>query len=177
MTHDLWRLGLLIRNHRQEALTRAYVQAIAALAGMSYSVPSNDYGIDQTINDIEARGRRRSESGYRLDVQAKSTTLARITTTGIRYSMEVQAYDDLRVPRAGCPRVLVVLILPLEEQDWCSQTIDNLIVRRCAYWLSLRGWKPTSNRKTIQVTIPHANVFSAAALQALMTRIKAGEAI
>jgi hypothetical protein len=165
---------MLTQSHQQEALSRAYVQAIAARAGMTFSLPSNDYGIDLTLNEIEVRGARWGESGHKLDVQAKSTTKAHVRKTGIKYNMEVQAYEDLRVLQTGCPRILVLLVLPQDERKWCEQTEDKLVLRRCAYWLSLRGLPRTSNRKTVQVAIPKTQVFSAAALRAMMKRIKAG---
>jgi hypothetical protein len=37
---------MLTREHRQAALSRAYVRAIAAQAGLVVSEPENDYGID-----------------------------------------------------------------------------------------------------------------------------------
>lgn len=166
---------MLTRNHRQEALCRAYVQAIAARCGMSSSVPSPDYGIDLTINDIEMRGQRRAESGYKLDVQAKSTTRADKASTAIRYDLDVRAYDTLRHPRPGCPRILVVLLLPAEESQWSTQTEDELILRHCAYWTTLKGMPATTNRRVLRVHIPRANVFSVAALQGMMKRIKEGE--
>lgn len=165
---------MLLQNHRQEALSRAYVQAVAAWAGMTFSLPSNDYGIDLTLNEIEARGDRWGESGHKVDVQAKSTTKAQPQTAGIKYNMEVHAYEDLRVLQAGCPRILVLLVLPEDERAWCQQTEDNLILRHCAYWLSLRGLPRTTNRKTVQVTIPRSQVFSAEALIEMMKRIKGG---
>ncbi len=40
---------VLTREHRQEALSRAYIRAVAALAGMTICEPENDYGIDMAI--------------------------------------------------------------------------------------------------------------------------------
>jgi Domain of unknown function (DUF4365) len=166
---------MLTPAHRQEALSRAYIQAIAAQAGLSFSLPSNDYGIDLTLNDVEIRGKRRVESGYRLDVQAKSTTQAAVGKTDVRYKMEVQAYEDLRTLKAGSPRILVVLVLPEDEREWCSQTEDQLILRRCAYWLNLQGRVATRNRKSVQVILPRQNIFSAQEVRNIMDRIKRGE--
>ena len=166
---------MLIKNHRQEALCRAYLQAIAGRCGMSSSVPYPDYGIDLSLHDIEVRGNWRNESGYRLDIQAKSTTAANADSTLIRYELRVKDYEQLRDPAAGCPRLLVVLVLPEEESEWLAQSEDQLLLRRCAYWLSLRGFGPTTNRRTVRVLIPRANVFSVEALQNLVMSYKAGE--
>lgn len=166
---------MLTRNHRQEALCRAYVQAVAARGGMSCSVPSPDYGIDLTLNDIEPMGAGLAESGYKLDIQAKSTTRAAVAKEAIRFDLPVQGYEVLRQASVGCPRLLVVLVLPDEEAHWTSQTEDALILRHCAYWLSLRGRRRTSNRRSIRVSLPRSNVFSVEALRGLLIRIKRGE--
>jgi len=165
---------LLTRNHRQEALSRAYVLAIAARCGMSASVSNPDYGIDLTLNDIAVSGDHRAESGYKLDIQAKSATLASLSRENVRYDLDVRSYETLRHPNVGSPRLLF-LVLPEDEKDWSVQTEDQLILRRCAYWLSLRGRPATTNRRSIRLAIPRANVFSIEALQRLMARIKAGE--
>ena len=66
---------MLTRNHRQEAAVMpcAYM-ASGSQCGMSTSVPHPDYGIDLTLIDIEVHGSQHMESGYKLDVQAKSAT-------------------------------------------------------------------------------------------------------
>lgn len=167
-------LGLLTRNHRQEALCRAYIQVIAARCGMSWSVPNPDYGIDLTLNDVIDRGGVRAESGYKLDVQAKSATRAGWTATHLRYDIDVRSYETLRDPTPGTSRILVVLALPEDESLWSAQTEDELIVRHCAYWLSLRGEGPTSNRRSLRLLIPRGNRFSVEALRGMMERVKAG---
>ena len=40
---------MMTRNHRQESLCRAYVLAIAAQAGLTWSRPQEDYGIDLSL--------------------------------------------------------------------------------------------------------------------------------
>ena len=72
----------MTRNQRQEALSRAYVQAIAGQAGMGHTPRTNDYGIDLSIHEIVRRGDRYCETGTVLDVQVKSTILDRLRTGG-----------------------------------------------------------------------------------------------
>jgi hypothetical protein len=156
-------------------MCRAYVQAIAARCGMSLAIPQPDYGTDVSLNEIELSGSWRVETGFNLDVQAKSTTRAKVGATHLRYDLEVKAYAYLRDGRAWCPRILVVLLLPEEEEQWSSQTEEELILRYCAYWLSLRGRRPAGRRKTVRVAIPRANVFSVAGLQTLVERFQRGE--
>ena len=128
-----------------------------------------------TLNDIEDFGGWHAESGNKLDIQAKSTTRAGGTADGIRYDLDVRSYDVLRLPTARHPRILVVLFLPLDESRWCTQSEEELTLRHCAYWLSLRGRPLSTNRKSVRISLLRANVFSAEALRTMMSRIKAGE--
>lgn len=162
---------MLTKNHRQEALTRAYIQTIAARAGFSCSVRDFDYGIDVTLHDLRRHGRRYAESGFKLDIQAKSISAAGMMEDPIRYDLDVKNYDDLRNPRVGCPRILVVLVLPDDETHWTEQTEENLVLRRAAYWMSLKGRESSTNSRTVRLAIPRENLLNIAALQALMQRV------
>jgi hypothetical protein len=119
-------------------------------------------------------GRRRIESGFRIDFQAKSTTLAHLDPDSLRYDLEVTAYESLRYADAGCPRYLVVLVLPFDEKLWLEQSEEALVLRQAAYWLSLRGASPRKNRRSIRVELPRANLLTPRSLQEMMNRIKTG---
>jgi hypothetical protein len=142
---------------------------------MSCSFRDFDYGLDVTVNHIRQRQGRRVESGFRLDIQAKSTTQATVTEAQVVYDLEVKAYEDLRDPEVECPRVLVLLVLPEEEEAWLTLSEEHLLLRRCVYWLNLRGEPPTTNKEKVRVYLPRANVFSAEALQQIMDRVRRGE--
>lgn len=166
---------MLTRNHRQEVMSRAYVQAIAGRCGLTCSLRDFDYGIDLTLHDIRRRGNRRIESGFKLDIQAKSTTTPSRTATEVVYDLDVKNYEDLRDPNVGCPRILVLLVLPEDETQWTDQTEDHLLLRHAAYWLSLRGLAPTTNQKTVRVLLPRANLFTVPALETLMAKVRRRE--
>jgi hypothetical protein len=165
---------MLTRNHQQEALCRAYVQAVAALAGVATSTPTPDYGIDLSLRRIEQHENQRRDEGVQLDLQLRSSTRAEVTDTEIKHDLDVRTYDLLRTT-PPVPRVLVLLVLPTEEQEWLSQSTEELIVRRCAYWLSLRRSDPTDSSSTIRVALPRSQVFSVEAVQDLLERIAQGE--
>lgn len=61
-----------------------------------------------------------------------------------------------------------LLVLPEDEAMWLNQTEEVLLLRRWAYWLSLRGASGRSARRTARVFIPRANVFTPEAPQRLM---------
>jgi hypothetical protein len=166
---------VLIRTHRQESLSRAYIQAIASRCGLNCSFRDFDYGIDVTVHLIQRRENRYVESGFNLDIQAKSTFNATLNGTHVVYDMEAKTFNDLREPDVGTPRILVLLVQPEIENDWTGMTENELMLRRCAYWLSLKGREPTTNKETIRVSIPRTNLFSVEALQGIMTRLRNGE--
>jgi hypothetical protein len=167
--------GVLIRTHRQEAVSRAYIHAIAARCGLGCSFRDFDYGIDLTVHAIRRIGRRYVESGFNLDIQAKTSTTAVVSPTQIVYDIEVKTYDDLRDSNIGCPRILVLLAMPEDELVWTDQNEDNLLIRKCAYWMSLKGRPATVNTTTVRVSIPRVNVFSVDALNRLMDKVRKRE--
>jgi hypothetical protein len=168
---------VLTRNHRQEALSRAYVQAIVACAGLGLSRPDVDYGIDLSLHAIVARDRRRVDAGSALDVQIKSTSRTVLGETSLAYDLEKKAYDDLRSTDARRIRVLVLVVLPEDEAEWVSQSEEELAIRGCAYWLSLRGAPASAAKKSVRVRIPRKQVFSVPAVRNLLTRLESGEVL
>jgi hypothetical protein len=150
--------------HRMESLSRAYLQAVAAQAGLSYSVANHDYGIDVTLREVEQVGPQYADTGRSIDVQLKSTTGAILTDTEVRYDLEVRTYDYLRDERPAAHRLLVLFVMPDEEVDWVSQTEDAFCLRRCIYWVRLRGRSAVETTATTRISIPRQNVLTAAAL-------------
>ncbi len=71
----------------------------------------------------------------------------------------------------GTPRILIVVTVPADVSDWTRHSEEELCLKRCGYWLSLRGDAPTANKATITVTIPRANAFTPRALETLMQRV------
>jgi len=165
---------LLTLNHRQEALSRAYIHAVAGKCGLSCSFREFDYGIDVTLHEITQRDSRYIESGFNLDIQAKSTINAVIEDAAIKYDLDVKNYEDLREIWVGTPRILVLLALPEPENEWASFSEDQLILRRCAYWASLKGREPTTNQESIRISVPRTNRFNAESLPQIMERLRQG---
>ena len=166
---------MMTRNHRQEALSRAYIHAVAARCGMTVAMSNPDYRIDMTLNEIILVNGRLAESGFKLDIQARSTTLAGISENEVRYDLDIPSYDVLRWPMSPIPRFLVLLVLPKDETAWSSQSEEELILRRCAYWLSLEGLPSVQNRRSIRLSIPRQNVFSPEVVQQRIRYLKSGE--
>ena len=103
--------------------------------------------------------------------------MASVGAISIKYRLEQRTYELLRDPEAPIPRILVLLVLPDDEAEWLDQSEEHLVLRRCAYWQSLTGWEPVTNRKTVRLTIPRNNVFSVESLRGIMNRVKLGVTI
>lgn len=168
---------MLIQSHRQEGISRAYIQAIVAQTGLAWSFGEYDYGIDLTVHSILRRGHRHFDSGFKLDIQVKSTTRAKVDATQVICDLDVMAYDHLRDRNAGTPRILVLLVMPADPSQWTEQSEDCLEIRRCAYWMSLKEFNPTTNTATVRVAIPRENVFSVDAVGRLMDKVRKREAL
>ena len=165
---------MLPRNQRQEMLSRAYVQIVAAACGMSCSTREMDYGFDITLHEIQEDGKRISETGFVLDIQAKSTSAPRWKSDELLFDVPIANYDDLRKPGKITPRILVVLTLPRSEAEWASLTDNQLILRHAAYWMSLVGLPAVPNKRSVRVALPRANLFDPAALAALVGKLSKG---
>jgi len=51
---------------------------------------------------------------------------------------------------------------------------EELCMRYCGYWVSLRGMPETPNTATVTVTLPRVNLFTPNALQFIMQLIGEG---
>jgi hypothetical protein len=131
--------------------------------------------VDLTLHSIRRQGRRLSEAGYKLDVQAKSTGPKNLTSQELDFDLPISNYNDLRDTTVGDYRILVVLVLPEKEADWITQTETELLLRRAAYWISLYGAPSSKNQRTIRISIPRSNLFTPIALQGIMEKVRNGD--
>lgn len=153
---------LLTTRDRKASLSLAYVQTVAAAAGYTTQVENFDRrGVDLQIC---AGG----EVHPAVDIQLKSTVNLGVPTNGYyHYRLRVHNYNLLCI-KTQIPRLLVVLDLPADEDRWLTITTDELILRRCAYWLSLLGEATTDNQSSVTVRIPVDNVFNVEHLRLIM---------
>ena len=103
----------------------------------------------------------------RIEFQAKSTERDLVRDNHVHYPLTIKNYDDLRLEAIN-PRILIVLMLPANIDHWVGQTHEELCLRHCAYWLSLRGAPASSNQTSITVYLPLANIFDSTQLVSMM---------
>jgi len=175
---------MLTREHIQEDLSRAYIQAVAAKAGVNValSARAHDYGVDGTFHQVEIRPEsrdgkaygRRCESGFCLDFQAKSSTSWDEKEGEIVYDLEAKTYNDL-VSRAksATPIILILMCLPSDEKQWLVWSEEELLLRKCGYWHRLTGER-TGNTGTTRIRIPKSQQLDPAAIIGLLESVEAG---
>ena len=119
-------------NAMKERFSFAYVEAVASQAGYWIADPRVD---------------RRSVDGIlmgdtvglpRLDFQLKATSQDVVRGEHLHFPLPIGNYNDLRL-QARAARILIVLQLPENVEEWINQSRDEMCQRYCAYWLSLRG--------------------------------------
>lgn len=160
--------AILASTDREEALSRAYVAAVAASAG--YTLAVQDFDRDGVDVQVRAGGAMRPS----LDVQLKATVqLGEGREDEFRYPLRRQNYDLLR-EQTLVPRILVVLDLPGDESRWVSISAEELVMRRCAYWANIKGFPETTNKETVTVAIKKQNRFDIESLRELMDRARTG---
>ena len=163
---------------QKEEFSYAYISAVASAAGYSFQIaprPLDLVGVDVTITGIISPGSRRRT---RLDLQLKCTSQDLLEDKGIRYPLEIKNYNELRNTNPDDdPLLLVVVLVPPKVEDWLQQSETELCLKRCAYWVSLRGQPESTNQTTVTVYLPRQNIFSVDALKTLMLRIASGEPI
>jgi hypothetical protein len=160
-------------SHQQEEFSRAYVYAVAAAAGFKYS-PAASPDDDSIDVGVSARGLRGTSRSPKLDIQCKCI-LGAVAGDPIAYALKQKNYDDLRHDDYLVPRILVVLFVPEDLATWTTHTEQELTMRHCAYWLSLRGLPATANENTTTIRLPRRNQFSVHGLTVIMDRIGQGD--
>jgi hypothetical protein len=155
-------------SQRKEQFSRAYVHAVATVAGFSLYRPEvDDDSIDLTI---AGRGGQGIPRPPRIEIQLKCTSQDLLHRQHLVYPLKRKNYDDLRRVELVVPRLLVVVTVPDDESEWLHQSEENLILRRCAYWASLRGLDEMENVRSISIRLPRQNVLSVEGLRGLMKR-------
>lgn len=157
-------------------LSYAYIHAVASRIGAAcwqLSRHHDNSGIDAQVTSW---GPFPPQSYFRevdVRIQLKATVAVPSVSGGyISYFVDgVDQYNDLREEGLAIPRILVVLFLAPDEADWLSHSPETLILKRCAYWVSLRKAPPTSNKSGQTVYIPETQHFSPSELRSLFARV------
>ncbi len=158
----------------KEELSYAYLLAIASKAG--FFCEKTTYDFDSVDITIKGKVSKESMTAY-LGLQLKARTNMIFDKEGVlSFSIEKKNYDDLR-EKSAFPRLLVLFVLPKNEEEWVTHSEEMLISRKCAYWTSLTGLQETDNETSATVKILKRNVLSPDILFRIMQRISKREPI
>ena len=156
----------------EEDLSISYLRAIAAKAEVIFDLKRQDVN-SKDANLTKSILTKDGLMDAELNIQLKSTFSKSVYSDDgatITYSLKVKNYNDLR-RKTTTPIILCLLILPEDKNDWVTQTSDDLTLKHCMYWLSLKGFPQTTNTETCSIKIPKSNILTADSLNNLMLQI------
>lgn len=159
-------------NMQKEQLSNAYVRAVASAAGCSVSIPE----VDDDSVDLSLKKKGGSNCLYmspQIDIQLKCTSQDVIRDDILVFPLSVKNYNELR-QISLVPRLLVVVVVPDEIDDWLYQTEEELSIKKCGYWLSLKEMDDTENESSVTVHIPRNQQFTVTQLVDIMDMVGNG---
>ena len=159
----------MVDTNMMERFSLAYLEGVASQAGCWIADPRIDRNSVDGLLMGEVNGLP-SAFGF----QAKATSQDVLREDRLNFRLPIRNYNDLRVP-ARFQRILIVLRMPDETDEWLNQTNEELCMRHCAYWRSLRDEPEVQNVSNVTVHIPLSNMFNSESLADLMNRAAAGE--
>ncbi len=160
-------------NIRKEEFSYAYIYAVVSAAGYSCQIASRPMDIGGI--DIIISGQEKEYSLYppRLEIQVKSTSTSVIENEFIRYPLKLKNYNELRKSKTLVPKILILILLPENPQEWVNHSEAELCLRKCGYWLSLKGKPQTRNVESVTVYLPRQQLFTVNAVKNLMEQVEA----
>jgi hypothetical protein len=172
-----WGMSLSDNDIKSE-LSYAYLHAVAARTGFSCEHVGRHRdatGVDAVLG---VRERLRPDSlltDFTIDVQLKATSEPHELRDGCySFTLKVDQYDRLRLTAIGSPRLLMVLFLPEEPDQWLIHTEAELLTRRCSYWVNLYGAPESPNRSKQTVYLPAGNRLSVEQLRTIAGQLSLG---
>jgi hypothetical protein len=135
---------------------------------------------DDSIDVLISRAGRRSPH---LSLQLKCSSDIELRTGDFSFRLKLKNYDDLR-RKTMVPRILAVLHVPEDTQEWLVPGADHVVLRYRAYWKNLLGeveiepakpgdWQEKKNTLRVQ----RANLPTSASLVIMMDNIERTDAI
>ncbi|ELA6587529.1 DUF4365 domain-containing protein [Vibrio alginolyticus] len=148
-------IGGTATSHSKEMVSISYMYALCAQTGLNLSDPV----IDNDGIDITFRGKGYKSFAWskpKLDVQLKCTQLKRANidfkSRTLKFKLDKHNYDELT--DTEYPSILVVNLVPRNQEDWVQQNNHSLGLRYGCFWFSLMGEKILSKgSKTIKIPL------------------------
>jgi hypothetical protein len=159
--------ALLVGTDKEGLLCELYVNAVATKSG--YLVSKTNLDKDAVDLTISAGGALRPK----LDIQCKATFNLKWVEGMASFPLPIRNYDRLRLA-VQTPRLLVVLDLPKQEEDWLTIGPAELVLRKSAYFISLFDAPESPNTTSKTISLLAKNRFDPDALSLLMEQSRSG---
>jgi len=156
----------------ESELSYAYLHAICSKAGLSCK--QGDRHDDAAGVDAEIIYRGKLAHPYlteiQLNIQLKATTIQPVVTEkGFSYFLQgIKRYNRLRTNDSSIYKILVVLFLPENSDDWLTCSEEELILKKAAYWVNLYGAPGVDTTSGTTIYIPTSNILTPETLMNLV---------
>jgi hypothetical protein len=156
-------------NRQKEQFSIAYVRAVVAAAG--YNVYKQEVDDESVDLGVAASGLNGTMKSPRLDLQLKCSETIVLDDSDFGFWLKLKNYDDLRDPDVHVPRLIVVVHVPDNVDEWISHDESRMALRRCGYWHSLAGMPSTDNSTGQTIRLSRSRRFDVAGLKYLMAQV------
>lgn len=172
----------LIGNDIESELSYAYLHAVASKIGAAAKV-GNRHEDNNGVDALLTAWGPFLNGGYIQEVDVKIQLKATISVpvdsgTHLSYFLNgVNRYNDLRSDALAVHRILIVMFLPADRDIWLTISEDELVLKKCAYWVSLRGAAASANGTGETIYIPKTQIFNPESLLDICARLSRKEVL
>jgi len=147
----------MVETRRKEELSISYLNALCAYAKIDMEIMKND---DDSRDVLIKKLVTRKDgtpiySSFNMQLKSTSQKLT-VKDNLIHYELKIKNYNDLTAATMT-PIILALLVLPQEESDWLKHTVDELVIKKCMYWIDLSKHPPVDNTESVTIHIPESN--------------------
>ena len=170
----------LIGNDIESELSYAYLHAVASKIGAASKVGNrhdDNNGIDASLTAWAPFLNGGYIQEVDLKIQLKATIGVPVDNgTHLSYFLSgINRYNDLRSEALAVHRILIVMYLPADSNHWLTISENELILKKCAYWVSLRGAASSANGSGETIYIPKTQIFNPESLMDICARLSRKE--
>lgn len=161
---------MLSENEIKEELSYAYLHAVAAKVGYSCDRPNKD----KDSIDAKVFARWEDSEGIEftspeISFQLKATVKCEVKNGKFSFDLSMKNYRDLK-KKHPFPRLLLVLVLPENSEEWLDVSSEYLISKKCCYWCNMMPLPDINNDSKIRVAIHTSNLLTPEILRKLMEK-------
>ena len=161
----------------KEGLSECFFSAITTISGYNITIPKRDYSVDMKIHEVASREQndknRFYDTGREIDIQLKCTIYKKenVIDGKIKYSLNVNNYNDLILRRKSIvPLILVLFLLPEEKSEWIDVKDNEIALRKFGFWYVPDSNELSDNKSNVTIKIPLTNKIDKNTIAMLFNR-------